>query len=371
MPSTKGYILKKPVKKIRNAIFIVTEERSCPIYNIGDEFKVENFSLSVPSYKPDCLYLAQEIAKVIESRESYVGFSKSQFGSQKAKFNCGGCDGLLHFEFKKERDFATLQMKLLNESEERRRRQHLDKFFGVLRNLDFFESLDDDALSDLTMLLEMRTFSSDKVIIKKGDPGSYLYIVLKGLVAVIAPDGSGIAEIGEGGIFGEMSLLSGEPVTSSIHTITETQVAMLSFKNFKHVLKMYPVLQLFLFKMLVDRAQTLALRAGRITSGMTGELSEITTIDLFQLINSSQKTGTIDLPLEQGRATIFFKEGEIIHARFLDLRDTDAVFALLNVKRGHFMYTKGIPKEFDTLPPIGGFIGLMMEGLQRIDEDLH
>ncbi len=45
------------------------------------------------------------------------------------------------------------------------------------------------------------------------------------------------------------------------------------------------------------------------------------------------------------------------------------MFALLDVKSGHFMYTKGIPKEFDALPPIGGFIGLMMEGLQRIDED--
>jgi hypothetical protein len=72
-------------------------------------------------FRGDFENLRKEIAKVIESRESYVGFSKSQFGSQKAKFNCGGCDGVLYFEFKKERDFATLQMKLLNESEERRR----------------------------------------------------------------------------------------------------------------------------------------------------------------------------------------------------------------------------------------------------------
>ena len=143
---------------------------------------------------------------------------------------------------------------------------------------------------------------------------------------------------------------------------------MLSVKNFKHVLKMYPVLQLFLFKMLVDRAQTLTLRSGNITSGMNGELAEISTVDLFQLINSSQKTGTIDLVLEEGRAMVFFKEGEIVHARFLNLRDNDAVFALLGVKSGHFTYTKGIPHDLDELPPIGGFMGLMMEGLQRIDE---
>ena len=66
---------------------------------------------------------------------------------------------------------------------------------------------------------------------------------------------------------------------------------------------------------------------------------------------------------------VFFKEGEIVHARFLDLRNKEAVFALVGVKSGHFIYTKGIPKELDKAPPIGGFIGIIMEGLQRIDEN--
>ncbi|OGR17827.1 MAG: Crp/Fnr family transcriptional regulator [Desulfobacterales bacterium GWB2_56_26] len=352
--------------KYRDAIFIVTGEKSCPIYNLGEELKVVNYSLSVPSFKPSCLFLTAEISKIVTSRESFSTFSR--FGSQNARFDCGGCGGMIHFEFKKEKDFATLQMKLLNETEERRKRQHLDKFFGVLRNLDIFESLDDDALSDLTLLLELKTIPVDKVILKKGEPGSHLYIVLSGQVAVIADDRSRLAEMGTGEIFGEMSLLSGEPVTSSIHSSADTEVAILSTKNFKHVLKKYPILQIFLFKLLVKRAQTMSLRSGKISSGMTGELSEISTVDLFQLINSSQKTGRFDLILEQGKAMVFFKEGEIVHARFLELRNKEAIFALVGVKNGHFIYTKGIPKELDKAPPIGGFMGIIMEGLQRIDE---
>jgi CRP/FNR family transcriptional regulator, cyclic AMP receptor protein len=359
--------MKKPVNKFRDAIFIVTEEHSCPIYNTGEEFKVENFSLTVPAYKSGCLYLAQAIAGVMTSMEKYNGFVK--IGGQKSRFDCGGCEGLIHFEIKKERDFATLQMKLLNETEERRRRQHLEKFFRVLRKLDIFETLEDDALSDLTLLLEFTTIPVDKVVLKKGDPGSNMYIVLTGQVAVMAGDGSKIAEIGDGGIFGEMSLLSGEPVTNSIHTLTETQVAKLSVKNFKHVLKKYPILQLFLFKLLVARAQTMTLRSGNITSGMSGELAEISIVDLFQLINSSQKTGRLDLALVQGRGIVFFREGEIIHARFLDLRNKEAVYALIKVENGHFAYTRGIPQELDKLSSIGGFIGILMEGLQRIDEN--
>ncbi len=165
-----------------------------------------------------------------------------------------------------------------------------------------------------------------------------------------------------------MSLLTNEPVSNSIHTHSATQVAMLSVKNFKHVLKKYPVLQLFLLKMLVDRAQTMTLRSGHITSGMTGELDEIPAVDLFQLINTSQKTGTIDLALDQGRGMVFFKDGEIIHARYLSLRDQEALFALLEIKSGHFSYTRGIPDNFINHPPIGAFLGMLMEGLQRIDE---
>ena len=187
-------------------------------------------------------------------------------------------------------------------------------------------------------------------------------------MAVVANDGSRLAEMGTGEIFGEMSLLSGEPVTSSIYTIEATQLAMLSVKNFKHVLKKYPVLQLFLFKLLVNRAQALTLRSGIITSGMNGELAEISIVDLFQLINSARKTGMVDLLLEQGRAMVFFKEGEIVYARFLKLRNREAMFALLGVKSGHFSYSKGIPSEIEQLPPIGGFMGMMVEGLQWVDE---
>ena len=104
---------------------------------------------------------------------------------------------------------------------------------------------------------------------------------------------------------------------------------------------------------------------------MTGELSEIHAVDLFQLINSSRKSGRIDLSLKEGKAMIFFKEGEFIYARFLKFRQKDAVYALMSAKHGRFSYTRGIPKELEKAPPIGGFMAIMMEGVQRIDEFQH
>lgn len=365
--------MKKQNEKLRDAIFLITGEQSCPFYSVGEELKVDNASLSISSYKPVCLFLAENIIKVVTSRQSFSGLPKiagrrAGFGGQKTRHDCGGCTGMIYFEFKQEKDYATLQMKMLKDAEEQRRRKHLERFFGLLRGLVIFDSLDDESLADLTVLLELKTVPPDKVLQKEGEPGVHLFLIVKGRVVVIEKDGGKGAEMGPGEIFGEMNLLSGDPVTNSIHTVDVTQVAMLSVKNFKIVLKKYPELQIFLFKLLVDRAQAIALKAGNITSGMTGQLEDVSIVDLFQLINSSQKTGTIELSLKEGKALVFFNEGEIVYARFLQLLDKEAVFALMTIKKGYFSYIRKIPDELKKRPPLGGFMGLMMEGLQRIDE---
>ncbi len=356
-------------RTFRDAIFIVTQERLCPIYNVGEEIKVEQYSVIVPAAKPACLLLVEKLIEVTTKKQSFERFSP--IGVKRSSFQCGGCQGLITFEYKKEKGFATVQMKLMNEAEAKRKRQELDRFFGRLRDFPLFESLDDDALSDLTALMEWKKYGENKVVLKEGEPGTHLFIMLKGKVGVIAEDGSKLAEIERGAIFGEMSLLSGEPVSCSIHSLQETEVATLSIKNFKFVLKKYPVLQLFLLKMLVDRAQAMTLRAGHITSGMSGELDEINLVELFQLINVSQKTGTIDLTLDDGKAVAYFNEGELIEVRYRDMLNKEALFALMAQQKGHFAYSKGIPGKLQKKDPFGGFMGLIMEGVQRIDEEQY
>jgi CRP/FNR family cyclic AMP-dependent transcriptional regulator len=358
--------MQKKEETFCDAIFIIVDEESCPLYCVGEEIKVENSSLSMSSYKPGCLYLARRISSIVASKESFRGFSK--ISTQKTRFDCGGCEGLIHFEYKKERGFATLQMKLLEAMEEKRRRKHLEKYFGVLRKLKLFAPLEDDALEDLTLLLEFKIIPFGKPVVKKGTPGTNFFIILEGKVEIKADDGTKLVDLGEGEMFGEMGLLSSEPFQHSIYSVNTTLLAILSVKNFKQILKKFPVLQMFIFKLLVDRAQSITLRSGNIASGMTGKLSEISPVDLLQLINSSQKTGTVDLNLERGRGMVFFKEGEIVYARYLQFKNEQAVYELLGLKNGNFSYTKGIPEVLENVSPIGGFMKIMMEGVQRLDE---
>ena len=361
--------MRKKNEKIQNAIFIITQERSCPLYTAGEEIKVANLGISISSYKPVCLYLAEKTMAIVTSQRGLGTAITPMRSQQRGKFDCGGCGGLIHFEYKQEKEFATLQMKLLKEAEEKRRAQHLARFFGMLRGLPIFASLEDDALRDLTVLLDFRTIPVDKVVLKKGEPSNCLSIILDGQVGVIGDDGSRLHELGPGDILGETSFLTGDPVSNSVHTLAPTQLAMLSTKNFKHVIVGYPVLQIFLFKMLVDWAQAMTLHSGNITSGMSGELSEIPAVDLFQLINSAQKTGTVELMLDQGKSVVYFQDGQIVRATFGELNDRDAIFALLSMQNGLFSYARGIPEELADASPIGDFMGMLMEGLQRIDEE--
>ncbi|PIE57329.1 MAG: Crp/Fnr family transcriptional regulator [Desulfobulbus propionicus] len=354
-------------QEYRDAIFVITEERSCPIYNAGEELKIEGMGLTVPEAKPVCLKLVSKLAKIASTRKALARFSAQ--GVQSNKFECGGCEGLIRFEFKKEREFSTVQMKLLAAAELKERMRHVDKFFNVIRGLDVFEPLDEDSLRDLSSLLELKKYRPNKVILKKGDPGTSLYIIVEGKVAIMSEDNVLLSEIGVGGIFGEMSLLSGEPVTTSVYSKEATRLASLTSKDFKHLLNKFPVLQVFFYRLLVERAQANTMKAGSISSGMSGRLSDIHPVELFQLINSSTKTGRVDMVLENGNAAVIFYGGELLRVNYGALEGKEAFFKILGKTEGSFTYTSGISEEEKKLPIIRGFMGLIMEGMRRIDEE--
>lgn len=365
--------MKKENIKMSNAVFIVTGEKSCPYYEIGDELRVESSTLSISSFKPACLLLAEAIKTIVTSTDSVSKFSS--FGSQQLRqnaqqphFDCGGCTGLIKYMFKQDKAYSTLQMKLLVESEEVRKRQHLAKYYNLVRPLKIFDSLENGALKDLINFLEFKTVLPQKILLEKGNPGTHLYIIISGEVDVVEDSGQKSSKMYSGEIFGEVSLLSGEPHSNSIQTVIVTQVALLSIKNFRQILKKHPTLQIFLFKLLINRVQAMALKSGKIASGMSGNVEEVPAVDLMQLINSSQKTGYIEIFGAEGIAQVHFNEGEIVHAHYNQLEGEEAVFAILGIKNGQFTYNRGISDQFEKLSPIGGFIGLIMEGVQRMDE---
>jgi CRP/FNR family transcriptional regulator, cyclic AMP receptor protein len=353
--------------RYRKGIFIITEEDHCPLYNVREELKLSDGTLTLPANKPTCLTLAKELLAIASEDSSYESFSQGM--NKKAKFECGGCTGLIRFEYKKDKGFATLQMKLLAATERREKIKGTTSFAGLLSSVEVFSSLSSEDLLDLATLLELSEFPWQFPIAQKGDPGDRLFILLSGKAEVIDDHGVALAELQKGEVFGEMSLLSGDRVSATIMTAETCQVAIMNQKNFHHVLNRFPALQIFFYKLLVSRITKMNMkRAEELSSGMVGQLSDIAPIELCQMINSNQKTGTLNLESDEKKAVIMFNEGELVHIELDGLHGKDAFYQILALDTGRFNFSQGLTAREKSLDVIGGFMGLLMEGMKRLDD---
>ncbi|MDK9707850.1 MAG: DUF4388 domain-containing protein [Desulforhopalus sp.] len=352
----------------RNGIFVITEEDHCPLYNVREELSVSEGILTLPSGKPTCLTLARELI-VIASTENILESYSMGGGAAKAKFECGGCVGVIRFEYKKEKGFATLQMKLLAAAERREKIKETSNFTGLLRSIEIFSPLSNEDLLDLSTLLEVVDYPWQFPITQKGDPGNRLYILLSGKAEVIDDHGVTLAELDQGEVFGEMSLLSGERVTTTIMAATPCLVAIMNHKNFRHVLVRFPKLQVFFYKLLVSRITKMNIqRAEELASGMVGQLTDISPVELCQMINVNQKTGRLKIEFEEKRAAIMFNEGELVYAEIDGLVGKEAFYKILAMNNGRFKFTQGLPDKEKRSDVIGGFMGMLMEGMKRLDD---
>jgi len=353
--------------QFRSGVFIITEERHCPLYNVGEELQVDEGVLKLPAAKPTCLTLTKDL---IELASEDVAYERYLQGSRKkTKFECGGCTGIIRFEFKKEKEFSTIQMKLLAASERREKLKAISQFAGLLRRIEIFQPLSDDDLLDLATLLKFKDYNWGFPILQKGDPASNLFIIIEGRVEVMDEDGVTLAEMGRGEVFGEMSLLSGDRVTTTIMAMEPCQMASLSQKNFRHVLNRFPALQVFFYKLLVSRITTINYqRAEELASGMVGQLADIPPVELCQMINSNQKTGRLKIEVGEKKANLLFNEGELVYATYNTKEGREAFYDVLALGQGRFKFVHGLSLREMDMDILGGFMGMLMEGMKRIDD---
>jgi Cyclic nucleotide-binding domain len=80
---------------------------------------------------------------------------------------------------------------------------------------------------------EIRTLKQGKYLVKQGDPGDSLFLLLDGVLAVTI-DGESVAEVGPGVILGERAVLEGGVRTASLQASTDVRVAVASADKVDH-----------------------------------------------------------------------------------------------------------------------------------------
>jgi len=345
--------------ELPDVIIRIAETGGCPLYQKGDDIRLSGYALSFPHGRATCIVLVMDVAEAFSEWETgrECGMSPPPMGG----FHCSGCDGRIRVEYGPE---GAAEADPGGEAVRR-----AGPVAALLKDFSIFESLEARHIDDIVPYLKVKKYQKGERIISRGDPGRHLYIILAGKVEVLSGDDLHMAFLEKGDVFGEMSLLSGDPVGATVGAVEPTPILYLHSRDFRQVLNQHPPLQMYFARLLAKRlARSNKERADEFASGMAGQLSEMPPAELFQALNVNQKTGLLGLSLTKGPAEVVFREGELVGARFDDQGDKEAFYHILMQKEGRFKFSPHIPDEYADAPELGNFMWLLMEGARMQDE---
>jgi CRP/FNR family transcriptional regulator, cyclic AMP receptor protein len=127
----------------------------------------------------------------------------------------------------------------------------------TLRHVPLFESLDDQAATELCQLLEPLDSKAKTVLFRAGDAGDSMYLIESGKVRICVHTKDGLevtlAELGRGDFFGEMALLDGEPRSADAVVAEDAKLALLSREHFLTFVRNTPEVALEMLTALANR----------------------------------------------------------------------------------------------------------------------
>lgn len=343
----------------------ITAENECPYHHAGERFECSGRALVLAEKTFLCLTLAADLIKAIPA------VAKGE--AMAVEFTCGGgseCAGRLSFRVEKEPGESRVRDAVSE--------KNIEAISKLLQNLPMFESFDRKGIRRLLSHFNLNSMQDLKfkscrggdIILKKGEAGTHLHIIIAGKVEVVDDDGNIITTLERGDVFGEMSLISGNPVGATVKAGMPTTVLRLPGKDLNTLLPRYPDLQSYFNRLLTQRlTRTNIDRSQDLSSGMSGRLSEMPAEEVLQALNMNRKTGVLSLHLKSGPAEIHFRDGSIIHAAYSGLAGEPAVIAIVKNRTGKFKFNPGLPEESGDLKAIGNFMAILMNALKEMDED--
>lgn len=115
---------------------------------------------------------------------------------------------------------------------------------GLLAISPLFQPFSEEEKKDLLSYFQPHTYDAGSIVIKQGEPGDGLYLILSGEVVVNlkTPEGEiiEVAMLSEGSFIGEISLITDKPTTANCIAADELDVLKMPRKKFKEIILTHP-----------------------------------------------------------------------------------------------------------------------------------
>jgi len=206
-----------------------------------------------------------------------------------------------------------------------------------LAEIPFFSTLPSDGLDRLRQLADVRFYAAGSVICRKGEAGSTFFAVAAGGVDVQlgleCDAGKASISLRPGQVFGEMSLLSGMPISATVVAARDTRVYALSKECFLELLETQPALHQGLVQMFIERIRHRSSFPSELRTAPCalivlprGTRSELFSLALFHAVEHyAPGSFYIDSVSSHGWNVVPFDEGRpLLPVSDRPLRKTDA-----------------------------------------------
>ena len=128
----------------------------------------------------------------------------------------------------------------------------------LLGRIPFFAGLDRSRLKLLAFTSERQTLAPREVLFKQGEPGDIACVIVDGLCSIIAEASDRrikVAEIGRGGLLGELALLCEAPRTATVVAEQATTVLKIQKEVFIQLIKENPAVGANLSRILASKLE--------------------------------------------------------------------------------------------------------------------
>ena len=158
----------------------------------------------------------------------------------------------------------------------------VDRRAACLACVGMLEPLGAELVRSLATESVDRTYAAGEQVIRQGEPGTSMFVIMTGSVEVTAREGEAaaarLAVLGPGDYFGEMSLMTGSPRIATVSTLAETRLLEVGKEAFRAILAAHP-------ELVEQLGQSLRLRLAERTQAIAGvERATPEVQDIFRKI---------------------------------------------------------------------------------------
>ena len=134
--------------------------------------------------------------------------------------------------------------------------QRLEELNAFLLGIPMFAALDETTRLELAEQLEPVHMAAGDMVLRQGDPGDGLFLVVSGRLRVfVVADGAErvLHDLGRGAIVGEIALLSKRPRSATVRAVRDSDLLLLRVSAFDALVERSPVLLAEMARLLIDR----------------------------------------------------------------------------------------------------------------------